>query len=140
GWSECFCYYGNNSFDIEVTYTEPSIVPAKQPPAYHFQKLSEQLASIRLNGCFSDVTICATLDGKEFPAHKVILASRSSVFAAMFSHEELEENKNKRVDIPEVSGQVLEAFLEYIYSGECKMGHEFATELMGMADKVWSFV
>lgn len=48
-------------------------------------------------------------------AHKCILASRSPVFRAMFSLR-MQENVKNEVDIEDLSPQVLDAFLDYIYS------------------------
>uniref|UniRef100_A0A8C2BL70 BTB domain-containing protein n=1 Tax=Cyprinus carpio TaxID=7962 RepID=A0A8C2BL70_CYPCA len=38
---------------------------------------------LRLNNAFCDVTLCC--GGQEFPCHRIVLASFSSYFQAMFS-------------------------------------------------------
>ncbi|CAB0033432.1 unnamed protein product, partial [Trichogramma brassicae] len=82
----------------------------------------------------SDVAL-RTGCGKTIPAHRVVLAAVSPVFKAMFSHE-LPENKNKSVDIADVTYEAAVEMLRYIYTGnvECQ---EFssAAELLEAADK-----
>ena len=56
------------------------------------------------------------VDGKELPAHKAILSSRSSVFEAMFDHPDLKENQLNRVDIEDVKPEVFQALLRFIYT------------------------
>ncbi|KOB75925.1 Speckle-type poz protein, partial [Operophtera brumata] len=62
-------------------------------------RLSDDLGALFDNERFSDVTLA--VGGREFQAHKAILAARSPVFAAMFEHE-MEERKRNRVDITDV--------------------------------------
>ena len=57
----------------------------------------------------SDITlICG--DG-QFPAHKVILAARSNVFAAMFRHSNTKEAATNEVMIKDTDPDTLERFL-----------------------------
>ena len=93
------------------------------------------LESFRKRSQFSDVVLC-TADGGEFPAHKVILSARSSVFEAMFSHDQFVENKSNRVEIEDISKEVMEALLKYIYSGDIAQVKQYAVELLEAADKV----
>ena len=135
GWKRELLLSESTTLYLEVRYKEhlPPVIPS---PAVHAQKLSDQLASFASNPRFSDVTLCTTLDGKQVPAHRVVLSMRSPVFAAMFTHEQMEESKNKRVDILDVSGEVLEAFLAYLYSCDVGGVTKFSTELLQLADKV----
>ena len=123
------------NINCEIKYIDRYQTITTQP-AEHNLELSKQLSTFRSNPLFSDVTICATFDGQEFPAHRVILASRSTVFAAMFNHADLEENQKGRVEIPDVSGQVLEAFLAYLYSNDLSAIDQYCTKLLDLADKV----
>ena len=123
-----------------VEFKEYTTVPSGLVRAFsqlnHTSELIAQFGSLCLNAKFSDVTLCTTLDSKEFPAHRLILSIRSTVFAAMFSHEELKESQNKRVEISDVSGDVMKAFLDYIYSGNITKVEQFSVELLELADKV----
>ena len=63
---------------------------------------------------FSDVVF--HIDGREFPAHKNILASRSEVFAAMFQHPTTENLTNK-IKIEDIEPEIFRELLRFIYTG-----------------------
>lgn len=79
----------------------------------------------------SDITLMA--DGQLLPAHKNMLAARSSVFRAMFSNPML-ENKSGQVEIQDTKPDVLRQFLAYIYSANIP-DLSYAEELLIVADK-----
>ncbi|XP_014227850.1 speckle-type POZ protein B-like [Trichogramma pretiosum] len=68
--------------------------------------LKENLSDVKLK------TAC----GKEIPAHRVVLATASPVFKAMFTHD-MKENQNKLVEMTDVSHEVAVEMLHYIYTG-----------------------
>lgn len=96
-------------------------------------KLSEDLGNLFDNEKFSDVTL--SVGGREFQAHKAILAARSPVFAAMFEHE-MEERKQNRVAITDVDHEVLKEMLRFIYTGKAPNLDKMADDLLAAADKV----
>ena len=57
------------------------------------------------------------LSGEEFKCHKVILAGRSTVFDAMFTHNLMEKNENK-VEVEDVDADNIKEMLVFIYSGK----------------------
>ena len=73
---------------------------------------------------FSDVTLVASPKGDsspstsqapvEFFAHKVILASKSPVFAKMFEHQ-MQESLNNRIEIKDIDSDVLKEMLVYMH-------------------------
>ena len=75
----------------------------------------DDFTMLYLNDKLSDVTILLD-NGEKLPAHKYVLAKKSSVFDAMFKHEML-ENKNKEVRITDIPAQAIESMLHYIYTG-----------------------
>ncbi|XP_065209097.1 speckle-type POZ protein-like [Planococcus citri] len=81
---------------------------------------------------FKDVTI--SVKGKEYRAHKNILATRSTVFDKMLSIDMLESKKN-HIDITDVDHEPFEEMLYYIYTGKVKNLDESAFELLPVADK-----
>ncbi|XP_055324032.1 protein roadkill isoform X1 [Sitodiplosis mosellana] len=95
-------------------------------------KLSEDLGNLFDNERFSDVTLA--VGGREFQAHKAILAARSPVFAAMFEHE-MEERKQNRVAISDVDHEVLKEMLRFIYTGKAPNLEKMADDLLAAADK-----
>lgn len=72
--------------------------------------------------------------GKEYQAHKAVLAARSPVFAAMFEHE-MEERKHNRVEITDVDADVLREMLRFIYTGKSNNLEKMADDLLAAADK-----
>ncbi|XP_057324851.1 speckle-type POZ protein-like [Microplitis mediator] len=71
---------------------------------------------------------------KEFQAHKIILMARSPVLAAMFSHDMIEKKENK-ISIPDVTPEIFEKVLKYIYTDEVNDLNEIADDLLEVADK-----
>lgn len=69
----------------------------------HEMYLKRQLSDVKL-----------VVDGKEFFAHKVILAARSPIFADIF----IENSTKNEFEIDDVDGDVMEEVLRYIYSGK----------------------
>ncbi|XP_014237893.1 protein roadkill-like [Trichogramma pretiosum] len=89
---------------------------------------------IFLNKNFSDLVL-QTACGKEIPAHRLVLATASPVFQAMFSHDML-ENKSQSVDMVDISHQAAVEMLRYIYTGSVEI-QEFslAADVLAAADK-----
>merc|ERR1712098_419546 len=79
----------------------------------HQKQLSQDLHQLYATKEYADITI--TCGGKIFKCHKSILASRSPVFAAMFKSN-MKEMRTGRVEIKNLTPQVLECLLEYVYT------------------------
>ncbi|XP_055846252.1 protein roadkill-like [Episyrphus balteatus] len=94
--------------------------------------LIADFANLLQSQSLSDVKLVV---GKvEFPAHKIILASRSDVFKAMFEHD-MKETKSGRVVITDVKPEVIQEMLHFIYTGSSQKIKEMADELFIAADK-----
>ena len=76
--------------------------------------LSSHLDGLFNSMQFSDVSF--NICGREFRAHKIILATRSEVFAAMFKHP-TKENSNNQVKIEDIEPEVFDQLLRFIYTG-----------------------
>lgn len=81
---------------------------------------------------FSDVIF--NVDGKQFHAHKNILANQSSVFAAMFKHEMMEKQCNV-VEIKDISYEVLREMFRFVYAGKINEIEKFVNDLLAAAEK-----
>ncbi|XP_065204315.1 speckle-type POZ protein-like [Planococcus citri] len=81
---------------------------------------------------FKDVKIL--VKGEEFRAHKMILATRSSVFEKMLCVDMLESKKNY-IDITDMEPATFKEMLRYIYTGKVKNLDELAFELLPAADR-----
>ncbi|KAG8330831.1 hypothetical protein J6590_054121 [Homalodisca vitripennis] len=120
----------------EVSVVADSVNISGQSNAVQFKvpecRLPDDLGQLFENQKFSDVTL--SVSGREFLAHKAILAARSPVFAAMFEHE-MEERKHNRVAISDVDHEVLREMLRFIYTGKATNLEKMADDLLAAADK-----
>lgn len=96
--------------------------------------LSDNMVTAFGNPDYADVSVVC--GAKSFPCHKVILAARSDVFAAMFSHKGTTEAQTSKVEIEDTDPDTLEQLLRFIYTDQvdCDMS-VLATSLMRAADK-----
>uniref|UniRef100_A0A1I8MWX0 BTB domain-containing protein n=1 Tax=Musca domestica TaxID=7370 RepID=A0A1I8MWX0_MUSDO len=94
-----------------------------------FQNMGKLLES----GKFSDVTLMVS--GQELKAHKNILSMRSEVFAAMFEHQTMAENKSNCVDINDLDHTVVREMLTFIYTNQAPNVEEMPMDLFVAADK-----
>ncbi|KAF8662641.1 hypothetical protein HU200_056242 [Digitaria exilis] len=85
------------SFEIEV------------PPS----DLSEHFGKLFLAEEGSDVTF--SVGGKNIPAHKIVLATRSPVFKAQL-YGQMKERRARRVTVEDIQPDVFKALLQFIYT------------------------
>ena len=89
----------------------------KRPPyrnLAHPGKALEGMNSMRLSGLLCDVTLVA--DSTEVPAHKMVLASSSSYFCAMFTG--FTERDSSRVVLQGVDPEALHILVDYVYTSQ----------------------
>ncbi|CAL1268426.1 unnamed protein product [Larinioides sclopetarius] len=135
---------GNSSFNlgsysITGTLSIPSSIVykgyAKNIPVGSLMELAsdfERLLKPKATD-FTDVNL--KCENASFSVHKNILSVRSSVFAAMFTTGVKEKRENK-VNISDISPQVLKTMLIYIYTGKTgELSVQSAGELLFAADK-----
>ncbi|XP_065306770.1 speckle-type POZ protein isoform X1 [Dermacentor albipictus] len=120
----------------EVSVVADSVNISGQNNAIQFKvpecRLSDDFGHLFESQKFSDVIL--SVNGREFYAHKAILAARSPVFAAMFEHE-MEEKKQNRVEITDMDHEVLREMLRFIYTGRAPNLDKMADDLLAAADK-----
>ena len=112
---------------------------------FESKKIIKDIAEIFYDTKFYDV-IFTFPDGKELRAHKVILAYRSPVFKEMFltlpSNPEGEvgnfskEEKTSQIEITNISVEVFEQFLSYLYTGKIPSMDLFAKKMLRVAELV----
>ncbi|KAF0303651.1 Ring canal kelch [Amphibalanus amphitrite] len=95
--------------------------PAPDRPPYrntsHSARAFQQMFSMRRERALCDVIL--EVDTREIYAHKVVLASASPYFRAMFTS--FEESRQNRVKLQEMDPTALEALVDYIYSSEIRV-------------------
>ncbi|XP_046455347.1 speckle-type POZ protein B-like [Daphnia pulex] len=112
--------------------TEAAYIPEKS--FSNSDQLVAQLEELYDNMKFSDITV--NVRGRRFQAHKNILATRSTVFAAMFEHP-TKENLTHQVEIKDVDPAVFGEILRYIYTGRLSEStmRKMSAGILAAADK-----
>ena len=89
------------------------------------------LNELRSSGQFCDVTIC--VDGEEFPSHKIVLASFSPYFKAMFSGE-LSESRQDKVSINGMEPTMIKLLINYAYTAKVVISKSNVQSLLAAAN------
>ena len=107
--------------------------PMTTEPSQHRQELVERVDILRTNESFCDVTI--TVKGKEFKAHKVVLAAASPFFLALLTSGMQESNEQLiKIELEEATAPVMKDVLRYVYTGNLSITEERARNLIVTAD------
>ncbi|KAL5236033.1 hypothetical protein ACI65C_003443 [Semiaphis heraclei] len=96
-----------------------------------YVEMFEVLQSLRKDEVFCDVKL-KTDDGKIINGHKVVLASASEYFHAMFTH--FEEKNQDLVVIKQLDSSTLQLLIDFIYSGEIMVTEESVEVLLAAAN------
>lgn len=126
------------TFGVDLTVYD-DYVPVNGPNNLlegYEQKISDDFKDLFKTKKKCDITI--KVGDKEFEAHKVILISRSSVFEAMFL-QDMNENKEHEVTIPDIDPEVFKKVLDYMYTDKVEDLISFAENLLEAADKYQLF-
>jgi len=94
-------------------------------------RVPKNITNFLTNQTLTDVTLC---QGKEFKAHKLILAAASPVFKAMFK-EGTKEHQENYVNIQDIDSAIFEVFLRYLYTGQVDKLDGMCLDLFAPADK-----
>jgi len=86
---------------------------------------------LRKQNTLTDVTLVA--EGATFPVHKLVVASCSPYFKAMFNGAMSESNQD-RVNLEGVQSEALRQLVEYIYTGEIEVTEENVQSLLPAAN------
>ncbi len=110
----------------------PSL-PMSADPSQHRQELIERLDILRTKQSFCDVTVA--VKDKEFKAHKVVLAAASPFFRSLLASD-MRESKEQliKIELEEATASVMEAVLQYVYTGNVSVTAEIAHDLIATAD------
>ncbi|CAL1296284.1 unnamed protein product [Larinioides sclopetarius] len=141
---QCECNYSTGNTFEEVEKVGPGCVNVVIPhltSSLHsgdnssptVEALEEDLQWLYTDGFLSDVKL--KTNSKTFPAHKIILSTRSPVFKAMFTSN-MKEKSSKIVDIEDMDDDTVHRMLLYIYTADIEDLHwESALQLYEAADK-----
>ncbi|KAJ8393895.1 hypothetical protein AAFF_G00056240 [Aldrovandia affinis] len=96
----------------------------------HMKNAFRLMNDLRSKKMLCDVLLVA--EEIEVPAHKVVLASCSPYFCAMFTGD-MSESKAQRVEIRDVDGQTLRKLVDYIYTAEIEVTEDNVQVLLPAA-------
>ncbi|XP_048883901.1 kelch-like protein 3 isoform X1 [Brienomyrus brachyistius] len=96
----------------------------------HMKKAFRLMNDLRSRKMLCDVLLLA--DGVEVPAHRVVLASCSPYFCAMFTGD-MSESTAQQVEIRDVDGFTLQRLVDYIYTAEIEVTEENVQVLLPAA-------
>lgn len=116
---------------FELARKATSFAPEDSAPSSPTQRvfLGEEFVN---NPTLSDVTFL--IDGKKFYAHKICLVASSDIFRAMFDGLYKERNA-QNVEIPNISWEVFELMMRFIYTGRISITKHLAQDLLVAADQ-----
>uniref|UniRef100_A0A914KPJ3 BTB domain-containing protein n=2 Tax=Meloidogyne TaxID=189290 RepID=A0A914KPJ3_MELIC len=90
-----------------------------------------QFGELRKSGHLTDVII--KVEGREIPAHRIILAATIPFFNAMFTCEMIEAYSNV-ITLPNIDADTMESILNFAYSGRLKFTFKNIERLLKAAD------
>ena len=97
----------------------------------HSTQVLSGLNFLRENNSFCDVTLC--VDGEQIICHKVVLASFSSYFKAMFTGN-LVESEQSKVAINGVEPVMVKLLVNYAYTSEVWINKDNVQSLLSAAN------
>ena len=107
-------------------------IDSKQRPVENVPHLAADLRNGLSNLGFCDaVLVCGD---REFNVHRFILAARSPVFSATFSHTETIEGKTVRIIIEDIEPETLDALITFAYTDQVEK-EALTFLLLAAADK-----
>jgi len=99
----------------------------------HFQEVVSGLEGLRRRGILLDVKLWA--EGQIFQAHRVVLASCSEYFRAMFSSG-LRESSEEEIELRGVTAKGLSVILDYIYTSRLELDTLILEEVLDCASQL----
>ncbi|XP_044575298.1 speckle-type POZ protein-like A [Cotesia glomerata] len=118
--------------EVTVVDDEVKLIPVEKSLINPKSNLSKDLRVFYNSREFSDTTI--VIGDEKITAHRLMLIMRSPVLAAMFTHE-LDEKKSNQIFITDITADIFEKFLEFIYTDEVSDLNAIAEDLLEAADK-----
>lgn len=138
--SECQQEDGSYTFRFKILCHVKKEPVSSDNPHGVAMNCTDQLAT-QLEGLFdsmqySDVNF--NVGGRDFTAHKNILATRSKVFDTIFKYPSKEDSSD-RITIGDIEPEVFHEMLRFIYTGRVTLAkmESLAAGLLIAADKYW---
>uniref|UniRef100_A0A8C5QYN9 Kelch-like protein 40 n=1 Tax=Leptobrachium leishanense TaxID=445787 RepID=A0A8C5QYN9_9ANUR len=108
-----------------------SVQQAEELRLYQQTLLQDGLKDMLDHNKFIDCIL--KIKGKEFPCHRLVLAACSPYFRAMFLSD-LEESKQKEIELEDVDPEVMGKILHYIYTSEIEISEASVQDIFSVAN------
>lgn len=92
----------------------------------------DELGELLREGTLSDIII--VVKDREFPAHRAVLAARSTYFFSMLTVN-IEEAQKEKIVIPDVDVNAFSKFLEFVYTRSIVNWNDHELELLALSDR-----
>lgn len=102
----------------------------------HLHLLSEHLGNLVTGEEYSDVTFL--VEGKCFPAHRIILASRCQYFRALLYNGMKESQPQAEISLEDTQAEAFSMLLQYLYTGRASLStarEEVLLDFLGLAHR-----
>lgn len=109
---------------------EPEVAQVEET---HLNEVLKRVDALRHNGDLGFCDITLNVKGEHFQAHKIILASCSDYFHAMFNGNMRESNR-KLIPIVGMDVEVMHLVLNFIYTGSIPLSVDNVEKVMGAAN------
>ena len=93
----------------------------------------EKLDAARKDGSFCDITLLIGRQKQPIKAHRVILASASDYFRAMFSTD-FKEGKQSKVELPTTDIATMNSLVDFVYTGKIKVNNNNIEQIVTAAN------
>lgn len=105
----------------------------------HCSELAWRQNEQRKQGLFCDMTLVFGGGGREFPAHRSVLAAATDYFAPLLSGQ-FEESRSGRVEMkwssePGPDLETVEAVIQYMYTGQIRVCTGNVHEVLELSDR-----
>jgi len=115
---------------VKVSIVEPEVYRADEAPPPPASEISVMRKMFDADE-FTDVVL--TAEGREFRAHRAVLAAQSDVFRTMFS-DDMKESHTNRVEVNDMSASTLDDLLSFIYTKVATNMDQNASALLDVAE------
>lgn len=90
-------------------------------------KTLSKMAQFWREGKFCDVSV--HVEGREFQAHRVVLAAGSEMLAALSDGERFSDSSSPTIKLHDMGADAFQAVLDYLYEGSCECGTSLLFEV-----------
>lgn len=118
-----------------ATFLLETVPGQVQEPVSGSVTLLESFSKLRDVPTDSADIVTLSVQGKQYKAHKLILAARSPYFAKMFESGMLESVSNS-VTITDIPPEVMDVILDFIYGKTVKIPNKLAVSLFKASDRL----